>query len=117
MTHNQHELGPWMDLLGAVISLIRLDAIALRRKGVLDENGKLTFVGNRRFPRYVRTAKNEKQVTGLQRRDEIETIGRMVYQGGMTNLMTRLGLPDLGGKIKSDVERQSSRTHSNRRAR
>ena len=110
MTKRTYQVGPCMELLGNVVSQLRLDAISLRRKGVLDDQGKLTREGNRRFPRSTRNALNHNRITGLQRRDEVETIGRMVYQGGVARLFERLGLPDIQEEFKRNVETQTVRT-------
>ncbi len=57
-----------------------------------------------------------KQDGWVRVREILETIGRMIYQGGMTELLTRLGLPDIGDQIKGDVERQAGMANSPKRA-
>ena len=105
---SDYQVGPCIDLLGSAISLLRLDAISLRRRGVLDENGKLTSEGDRRFPKSFRKAQDGDAVTGLERRDEVEAIGQMVYQGGIAELFERLGLPDISEQFRRDVETRAT---------
>jgi len=104
MHADRSDLGPWMDLLGAVIAQVRIDAIMLRRKGILDGNGRLTVEGVRRFPGL--GAKGRNKAAGLQRRDEVEEIGRMIYRGGLDRLFERLGLPAIGQEVRRDIDRQ-----------
>lgn len=157
-------VGPWMDLLGAVLSQLRTDAIQLRKKGYLDPNGEPTpkaryrfrprhkygvdldaikaealaeaqamFAGERKSPgrraaisaaasRLYREKKaaavskweadsaprslDPKGVLGIGSLAEVDTIGRMIYRGGLDHTLARLGLEPFGWQVKQRVERE-----------
>jgi hypothetical protein len=104
---------PYMSLLGAVIRQLALDIIILRRRGVLDDMGRLTKEGERRFPKnamHRHRDRNLNKIDGISSRFEIEELGRIVYGGGLERIFERLGLPDCSEQFRADIERQAHQT-------